>query len=427
MNTLFKSATFEKAEKAFVVLSLIHYSSGILPIIIAGGSSEGDGAGGFNYGVMNYFYLLNYFIAVFLIALRWKQFIKTLSSSYLYHVLVAIVPLSILWSTKPDVTMSASIAMFGNIIFGAYVASRFTIKQQLELMKIFSAVVILLSILFVVALPKYGIQGGIHAGSIRGIYGHKNTFGPIMSLSCIIFMLDFKNSSSKFQKYSSLVGLIFSIALVFAANSSSALINTAIMLMFVSAAGIFRLKGFKFALSLLLLSAFSFVIRVWFERLAVALLGLFEKDLTLTGRTDLWPLVVAKIQERPLLGYGFNGFWHGNDGESLYIWNAIRWTPPNSHNGFLDLALSLGIIGIAVFFILFWSSVVKNIALLRVKFRWHYVWPLSYFIFLVLKNFSESSLMSQNSFHWVVFTISVLAVSEEFNNLVESNQQHYSE
>jgi hypothetical protein len=37
-------------------------------------------------------------------------------------------------------------------------------------------------------------------------------------------------------------------------------------------------------------------------------LDLLGKDQTLTGRTDLWPLVIDSIAERPMLDWGYRAF-----------------------------------------------------------------------------------------------------------------------
>ena len=42
--------------------------------------------------------------------------------------------------------------------------------------------------------------------------------------------------------------------------------------------------------------------------LACLFLDLTGKDITLTGRTDLWTVALVQISERPLLGVGFQAF-----------------------------------------------------------------------------------------------------------------------
>ena len=45
------------------------------------------------------------------------------------------------------------------------------------------------------------------------------------------------------------------------------------------------------------------------------------------------------------LGYGYLAFW-GLDSEPRYwLQKAVDWNAPSGHNGWLDLAISLGLVG----------------------------------------------------------------------------------
>jgi len=57
-----KTELFEKFEKAFIILYLILYSKGVITLLLTGGSTEGDGAGDFDFGILKLFWLINYLI-----------------------------------------------------------------------------------------------------------------------------------------------------------------------------------------------------------------------------------------------------------------------------------------------------------------------------------------------------------------------------
>jgi O-antigen ligase len=72
---------------------------------------------------------------------------------------------------------------------------------------------------------------------------------------------------------------------------------------------------------------------------------------TLTGRTDLWALLLSH-QPNVLLGAGFNSFWSG---ESLReIWKTIPGVV-QAHNGYLDTYLNGGILGVGFLLVWLWS------------------------------------------------------------------------
>ena len=77
------------------------------------------------------------------------------------------------------------------------------------------------------------------------------------------------------------------------------------------------------------------------------------KDLTLTGRTGIWSAVLDSIAKRPLLGYGYQAFWLGLEGESYRIILAVSWVLAQAQNGFLDVMLEMGTVGLAIVLLVF--------------------------------------------------------------------------
>ena len=71
----------------------------------------------------------------------------------------------------------------------------------------------------------------------------------------------------------------------------------------------------------------------------------------LTGRSSLWEVCFEYHQLHPLLGYGFDSFWSPR--HVFEISRRENWVIPNSHNSFVDLTLSTGIVGLALFSMIF--------------------------------------------------------------------------
>jgi exopolysaccharide production protein ExoQ len=72
---------------------------------------------------------------------------------------------------------------------------------------------------------------------------------------------------------------------------------------------------------------------------------------TLTGRTALWTELLTYVGARPLLGYGLGGFW--SPAHTAYIALALGWVVSHSHNGYLEVMLDLGLVGLTLFVIVF--------------------------------------------------------------------------
>lgn len=74
----------------------------------------------------------------------------------------------------------------------------------------------------------------------------------------------------------------------------------------------------------------------------------FDKSTDLTGRTEIWALVLLSIKQHPFFGIGYGAFWLGEGSPSQYIINVLHWVPLQSHNGYLDILNELGITGLTL-------------------------------------------------------------------------------
>jgi O-antigen ligase len=80
----------------------------------------------------------------------------------------------------------------------------------------------------------------------------------------------------------------------------------------------------------------------------------FERDASLHGRTGIWEVVLA-LQPNPLLGAGYQSFWLGD--RLTTIWLNLKVGFLNeAHNGYLEIYLSLGLLGLALLVLILISS-----------------------------------------------------------------------
>ena len=85
--------------------------------------------------------------------------------------------------------------------------------------------------------------------------------------------------------------------------------------------------------------------------------GLMGRDLTFTGRTDIWSAVL-KMDINPLFGVGFYSFW--SEERMRQISEGYNGLINEAHNGYLETYLNSGLIGVAL---LLWmlAAAVKSI------------------------------------------------------------------
>ena len=408
----------EFSELAFVVTYLILYAAGVVVLLLMGGASEGEKGASqqFDFALNRILFFFNYLITFLLLTLRWKKTLCTLASwsNALILMLIALVPLSTLWSVEPEKTLSASIAMLGTCLFGLYLASNYSPKQQLQLLGWSFVISIILSFVFAIALRKYGLMGGIHAGAWRGIYTHKNWLGRMMLLASGILSL----LANDAKRHRSFLWIFFSLAflLLLLSRSSSSLINAVIILFTVWVSRILRFHTKLLIPIILSAIAVGVILSLSATSIAELIVGSVGKDLSGTGRTDIWPYSIEKFYQRPFLGYGFAVFWNGLKGESAIIVRALKWPVPNSHNGFIDLGIDLGLLGISLFAASFFHTLMRSIIWIRRTQSWISLWSLLLLLFVVMSNVTESVLLERNSLIWVMYITLVFTLSLEERN-----------
>lgn len=91
------------------------------------------------------------------------------------------------------------------------------------------------------------------------------------------------------------------------------------------------------------------------------------KDLTFTGRTFIWAASLNAWNERPLVGWGLDGILAPEPvtARTVQAWREIGFIAPHSHNGFLDLGVQLGLVGVLLFFALFIPTIISGFSLVR--------------------------------------------------------------
>ncbi len=355
-----------------------------------------------------------------------RRIIRTVIQEKFLWFLVAIALASVFWSEETRATLGGSQNLIRITLFGVYFAARYSLKDQLRLLAWAFGIGATLSLVFVLALPSYGVmgQGSIvtgeaitHAGAWQGIYGHKNILGRIMVLSAVVFLI-FALSGRRYS-WLAWVGFGLSVVLILGSTSKTSLIiflTIMALLPFYRALRWSNTLAVPFFITVILVAGSVAMLLV---SGAEDILGVFGRDITLTGRTDLWAAVLDKIWQRPWLGYGYGAFWRGWDGESADVWSVVRWEAPHSHNGFLDLWLDLGLLGLLAFTLSFIALCLRAVSWVRQTKTAEGLWPLAYLTFLLLANLTESSLLRQNSL-WLLYVAVTLSIHNRNDNLVES-------
>jgi exopolysaccharide production protein ExoQ len=400
-------------EHIFTIISLIFFTGGPMPVILAGGVSQGLETSKPDYMILRVCFQLIYVITLFYLARYWRRAVYLLLKDKLIVLMIGIVFLSSLWSIDPDRTIIRGTATLGTTLFGIYFATRYSLRQQLYLLGWVFGLIGLMSIVFAVGLPKYGVMQGIHMGAWRGIYDHKNGLGPMMVLSVITFAVLAAADQKRMWWFRG--QMLLSIGLLLLSKSSSPVICLVLLAAVYGVVKVFILKLFQWEYRLEVLAVSLFVVLsgtlgTWFVNQSETIANIFGKDLTFTGRTQLWSLGWDLVLQKPWLGYGYEALWSGHDSETAVIWRVLIWEAPNSHNSFLEIWLGLGLVGLSILLAHSALNLVRVVTLIYQTRIVDYFLVLMVMLFVLFSSSTEAFMLSRNSVYWVLYVSSTLSL-----------------
>jgi exopolysaccharide production protein ExoQ len=337
---------------------------------------------------------------------HWRGIVRTAQPNLIYFILPVLITVSALWSVEPLLTLKRSLLTVGVCGFDLYVATAIGIDRLLRLLSWTILLTAVASIIVALALPSIGRESTESLiGDWRGVFPQKNVLGHVMSIGVFIEMA----LMIRTRRLSALNVLktTLCVVLVVLAQSASSLLA---VFMAIAVAGfymLYRRGTIGAAISAIVAVAIILLIGGLLATDLPTVLQLLDRDTSLTGRTDLWPYVMDAIAEKPLAGWGYMAFWTPDGRDATYILNQIRWNAPNAHNGFLELALSLGIAGLAALVVTGIWAVRRCITLvLRRDDLGALLLIIS--VQLLAANLTESFMLSASVFGWNIFSIIVL-------------------
>ncbi|HEY9630756.1 MAG TPA: O-antigen ligase [Coleofasciculaceae cyanobacterium] len=348
-----------------------------------------------------------YAISLFFIIARGKSTIRTAKGHILIWLLPVMAVISFLWSDFPDDSLRKGIATIQTSYFGLYFASRFTLKQQLQILSLVFGIVAVLSLLFGVLFRGAAIEAGANAGAFRGPFTQKNVLARVAVLGALVFFTNILENHPK--KLFLWAGFAINVLLILLSTSKTALLLLLVIFMLLPLYKMLRWKTtltIPIIITMILIggSIMTIVLSNW--ELSLSAIG---RDATLSGRTGLWEASIEKVLERPWLGYGYQGFWR-DDGGATSIWLSEGYKPPHAHNGFINLPLDLGLIGLFIFLAVLVLNYFRSIAYLRSGKTMIDLWPIYYITFFFMYNHTENTIIEQNSIFWALLVAVVLSM-----------------
>lgn len=326
----------------------------------------------------------------------------TLRSVALF-VLIAFAGLSVLWSVDPGTSLMRTIALVMVAVATMGLATRFSAVQIAQVAAVACTFCCVLSLLL--WLGGDPLAKDFVAGGVRGAFTHKNVLGTVAAVTVVLGV------GLVLAPGAAWIGLISVTAGVLAlavANSATGIVAAGACLgifAVLTMLGSRRIPPF--------LKAATIVLGVVGALIAIlaapALLDLVGRDATLTGRDEVWRFTWVRIEERPWLGWGFRAYWTAPSNSGLiaaYFWNRYD----QAHNGYLQLLLDLGAIGLGLFLV--WVATVAVAALRGLHSPGVRIW-FTVIAIMMIYAMSEAVFLAPTGFSWMVMALAGSAVLAE--------------
>lgn len=352
--------------------------------------------------------------------LNWNLLLRKNAWIWLFFVFGLI---SLFWSDYPFVAFKRWFKALGNVIMALVILTEEHPYAALGvILRRFSFLLLPLSVLFIKYYPDLG--RAYHSGGAQmftGVAGQKNGLGAICLLSGIYFSWNLLLSrgaafaSGKRLHYSVYFIILPMIAwLLYMANSATSL-----------ACLIAALCIFAFArLPVMVINPrrilyLGIACIVLFGILEIAfdvkntVIDMLGRRPDLTTRVPMWEDLLTMVKN-PLVGFGYESFWLGNRQQIVFE----KWgLSGNAHNGYLQMYLDLGYVGL--FFIAAW--ILSGLRSVSRELMIDYPVAVLQFCFIVvvcLYNYTEATFNGVSNI-WIIL---LLGIMDGFSRQRSSNK-----
>ena len=294
--------------------------------------------------------------ALAVLTVRWRKLLKVLRSNAPIVCFYVYCGISILWSDFPEIAFKRWIKALGALAMILLVLTdRNPMAAVKRLLARAAFVLIPLSVLFIKYIPDLGRAYAAHWDATLfyiGVTTNKNELGMIclvLGLASLWRVLEATPEGKGLRKHGPRIAHATVVVMVAwllikanSATSSSSLVLAGTLMVLANRKKIAQSRYLIHGLVVLVIGLS--LIALFFDS-GGGLLAVVGRNPTLTGRTAIWGEVV-RLVSNPLLGAGYDSFWLGPRLDKL--WSIFPFQPNEAHDGYLEIYLQLGWIGIAL-------------------------------------------------------------------------------
>lgn len=314
--------------------------------------------------------------------------------------------LSAAWSDDPWQSVVSGTILVLFTLFTIYLAGRLSFQRQLELIMLVGAIALPLSIALALFVPSIGATGA----GWRGIFGHKQNCAAV-STFWLITALHWKSSGIS-QKIVRALYILMCVVLIVKSQSRTGWALALVALLLSGVLWLLQKLPVEEAFAFLLLGIAAAAVAMYGVHIySPVLLASVGKDTTLSERTIIWVAAWKSALRHPILGYGFTAFWKGLYGPSQSIVLIAGWGLQQAQDGFLDVWLGIGAVGVLLVALMTGQALRNSIRCSYVVADRMYVrWCIVVIICTLFYNIGESSIGLLNM-TWFLFLLAAISLN----------------
>lgn len=305
--------------------------------------------------------------------------------------------LSILWSDFPVVAFKRYIKALGDVAVILIVLTEAEPVESLKRVLIRLGFILFpLSVLFIRYYPSLG-EAVTQDWTMEaiGVAQQKNSLGGICFIYGLVFIWCFdslycqRGNPSRARRllaYGSILAMI--IWLLHQCNSMTSITGLAMAGSVMLLSRRLSSSGKRTWVHLLVISVITGCIFSLFLDPASGLISALGRNPNLTGRTVIWHLVLS-LHTNPWIGTGFESFWLGQRLEEMSA-AMPNFIPNEAHNGYLEVYLNLGWVGLTTLALLLATGYRRVIATLHKDPQTGALF-LAFFLATIIESFTEAA------------------------------------
>ncbi|MDY7570127.1 O-antigen ligase family protein [Pseudomonas sp. CCC4.1] len=287
----------------------------------------------------------------------------------------------------------------------------------------------LASLLFTAAFTSISFHEVDGANSLNSFYGQKNTYGRLLYF--FIFFCIYAYKIDKKKPTLLAAGYIAVALLALGLTNSRTSQATAIIIILAPLALHMKWTSKAFKVGIII-SAVTAIALIALDCLKIEntggnhdLVSLFSLEIPMSGRTTIWSggINALNLEHKWLFGFGLEGFY--NSPYAKYVTNIGLgdFVPSDSHNGYIDLLLNLGLVGALIYISILYRFLTNTRKTTSPEVR-----SLFYMFFLIyiISNFTESFFVKTSNITSFMFLLLYLYSYKHIKTTKPTLTTHYN-